>query len=93
MSGVACLHGPSPKHTVVQRRASHAIIALVHHTLINHVAHGMPSSPLGSTYGQTTSCVACCHPLGQHTRSDHVGRSMPTWTLGTTYGRMTLEMS
>ena len=53
----------------------------------------MPSSPLGSTHGQTTSCVACCHPLGQHTRSNHVGRGMPTWTLGSTYGLMTLDMA
>ena len=90
---MACPHGSWAIHTVVENRASHAIIAFGQYTLFDDVAHGMSSSPLGSTHGQTMSCVACCHPLGQHTLSDHVGRGMPTWPLGSTYGRMTLGMA
>ena len=90
---MACPHGSWAIHTVVENRASHAIIAFGQYTLFDDVAHGMSSSPLGSTHGQTMSCVACCRPLGQHTLSDHVGRGMPTWPLGSTYGRMTLGMA
>ena len=42
-----------------QRRAWHAIIAIGQHIRSNDVGRGMPSSPLGSTYGRTTSGKAC----------------------------------
>ena len=70
-----------------------AIIALEIYTRLDDFKRGMPSSPLDSIHGHTTTCLACCHPLGQHTRSDHVGRGIPTWPLGSTYGRMTLDMA
>ena len=70
-----------------------AIIALEIYTRLDDFKRGMPSSPLDSIHGHTTSCVACCHPLGQHTRSDNISRGMPTWPLGSTYGRMTLGMA
>ena len=49
------------QHTVERRRAWHAIIALGQHTRSNDVGRGMPSLPLGSTHGRTTSGVACHH--------------------------------
>ena len=72
-SGVACYHGLWTAHTVEQRRAWaykverrrawHAIIALGRQPQSNDVGHGMPSSPLGSTHGRTTSGMACHHCL------------------------------
>ena len=50
-------------HIVRRRRAWHAIIALGRQTRSNHVGRGMPSSPLGSTHGRTTSSVASHHHL------------------------------
>ena len=60
-SGVACHHRLWEAHTVERRRAWHAIIALGWKTRSNDVRRGMPSSPLGSTNGQTMSGVACHH--------------------------------
>ena len=57
-SSVACHHRLWAAHTVQRRRAWHAIIASGQHTRSNDVWHGMPSSPLDSTHGQKTSCVA-----------------------------------
>ena len=62
-SGVACHHRPWAAQTVGRRRAWHAIIAFGKHTGSNDVGCGMPSSPLGSTHGRTTSGVACHHRL------------------------------
>ena len=50
-------------HTVGRCQAWHAIIALGRKTQSNNVGRGMPSSPLGSTHGRTTSGVACHHRL------------------------------
>ena len=58
-SGVACHHRLWAAQTVGQRRALHAIIAFNHHIQSNDIGRGMPSLPLGSTQGQTTSGVAC----------------------------------
>ena len=57
--GVACHNRPWTAHTVGLRRAWHDITAFGQHTQSNDVGHGMPSSPLGSTHGRTTSGVAC----------------------------------
>ena len=70
-SGVACHHRLWAAHTVERRRAWHAIIAFGQHTRSSDVGRGMPSSPLGSTHGRTTSGVAC----------------MPSSPLGSTHGR------
>ena len=44
-----------------QRRAWHNITAFGQHTRSNNVGRGMPSSPFGSTNGQTTSGMAWYH--------------------------------
>ena len=62
-SGVECHHRPWTANTVEQRLAWQAIIALGRQTRSNDVGRGMPSSPLGSTHGLTTSGVACNHCL------------------------------
>ena len=62
-SGVACHHRLWAAQTVGQRRALHAIIAFGHHIQSNDVGRGMPSLPLGSTHGRTTSGVACHYLL------------------------------
>ena len=49
------------RHTVERRRAWYAIIAFGQHRKSNDVGRGMPSSPLGSTYGRMASGVACHH--------------------------------
>ena len=62
-SGVECHHRLWTAHPVRRRRACHAIIAFGQHTRLNDVRHGMPSSPLDSTHGRTTSDVACHHRI------------------------------
>ena len=62
-SGVACHHRLWAAQKVGPRQALHAIIAFVQHRKSNDVGRGMPSSPLGSTHGRTTSGVACHHRL------------------------------
>ena len=62
-SGMACHHIPWTTNTVEQRWAWHAITAFGQHIRSNDVGRGMPSSPLGSTHGRTTSGVACYHRL------------------------------
>ena len=62
-SGVACHHHFWATHTVELRRAWHAIIAYGQHKLSNDIGRDMPSPPLESTHGQTTSGVACHHHL------------------------------
>ena len=61
--GVTYHHRLWTVHTVEKRRAWHAIITFGQHTRSNYVGRGMPSSPLGSTNGRTTSGVACHHLL------------------------------
>ena len=55
---VALHHRPWTAHMVGRCRAWYDITALSQHTRSNDVGRGMPSSPLGSTHGQTTSGVA-----------------------------------
>ena len=62
-SGVASHHHLWAAQTVKQRRAWHAIIAFGKHKRSNHVGRGMPTSPLGSTHGRTTSGVTCQYRL------------------------------
>ena len=50
-------------HIVGQRRAWHVIITLRSKMRLNDVGSRMPSSPLGSTHGRTTSGVASHHLL------------------------------
>uniref|UniRef100_A0A494G8M2 Uncharacterized protein n=1 Tax=Solanum lycopersicum TaxID=4081 RepID=A0A494G8M2_SOLLC len=54
-SGETCHHRLLTAHTVERRWAWHAIIAFGQHTWSNDVERGLPSSPLGITYGRTTS--------------------------------------
>ena len=56
--GVACRHRLRAAHTVGRRRRWHAIIAYGQHTRSNDIGRCMPSLPLGSTHGRTTSSVA-----------------------------------
>ena len=51
------------EQTVEQCQAWHAIIALGRQTRSNDVRRDMPSPPLDSTHGRTTSGVACHHRL------------------------------
>ena len=84
-SGVACHHRLWAAHTVERRRAWHAIFAFLQHTRSSDVGRGMPSSPLGSTRGRTTSGVACHHRLwAAHTVERH-----RAWHAIIAYGRQT----
>ena len=58
MLGVACHHRLWTTHMVGRNHTWHTIIAFGQHTQSNDVGRGMPSSPLGSTNGRTTSGVA-----------------------------------
>ena len=60
---MACHHLRWMENTVERRWAWHDITSFVQHTRLNDVGCGMPSSPLGSTNGRTTSGVACYHHL------------------------------
>ena len=62
-SGVACHHRLWAAHTGEPHPAWHAIIALGRQTRSNDVRRDMPSPPLDSTHGQTTSGVTCHHRL------------------------------
>ena len=57
-SSATCHHCLWTTHTVELRRAWHAIIAFGQHTRSNDVRRGMPSLPLDTTHGQTTSSVS-----------------------------------
>ena len=58
-SGVPCHHRLLEAHTIERRRAWHAIIAFGQHKRSNDIGHGIPSSPLDTMNGRTTSGVAC----------------------------------
>ena len=62
-SGVACQHRLWAAHTIKRRRAWHDITSFGQGTRSNNVGRDMPSPPLESTHGQTTSGVACHHLL------------------------------
>ena len=84
-SGVACHHRLWAAHTIQRRRAWHAIIAFWQHTRSNNVDRVMPSSPLGSTHGRTTSGVACHHsPWTTNTVEQH-----RAWHVITAFGQHT----
>ena len=87
MSGVARHHRLLTAHTVAKRRAWHAIIAFGLHTQSNNVGRGMPSSPLGSTNGRTTSSVASHHHFWTAHTINNVERGMRSLPLESTHGR------
>ena len=60
-SSVACHYRLRAAHTIKRSRAGHARIAHGRQTRSNNVGRGMPSLPLGSTHGRTTSGVECRH--------------------------------
>ena len=62
-SGVARHHLSWTTHTIGNVRRGMTSPLLRQHTRSNDVGRGMPSSPLGSTHGRTTSGVACHHRL------------------------------
>ena len=83
---MACHHRPWTANMVERRRVWHAITAFRQHTRSNDVGRGMPSSPLGSTHGRTTSGVECHHsPWTTHTIGN-VGRGMTSPHLDSTHG-------
>ena len=61
--GMACHHRLWAAHTVERRRMWHYIISLGRQTRSDDVRRDMPSPPLDSTHGRTTSGVACHHCL------------------------------
>ena len=70
-------------------RAWHAIIAFGQHTRSTDVGRGMPSSPLGSTKGRTTSGMACHHRLWAAYTVKGRRAWHASWTLDHTHGRTT----
>ena len=84
-SGVACQHRLWTAHTVKRRRAWHSIIAFGQHTRSNYIGSGMPTSPLGSTHGRTTSGVACQHRLW----ATHTIERRQAWHDITSFGQRT----
>ena len=86
-SGVACHYRLWAAHTIEQRRVGLAIIAQGRQTRSNDVRRDMPSPPLDSTHGRTTSSVACHLAFGKHTRSKDIGLCMTSMPLGITPGQ------
>ena len=84
---MACHHRLSAAYTVGRRRAWHAIIALGQQRRSDDVGRGIPSSPLDSTHGQTTSGVTCRHRLWTSHTVVNVGRGMTSPLLDSTHGR------
>ena len=84
-SGVACHHRLWTPHTVKRRRVWHSIIAFKQHTRSNYIRRGMPSSPLGSTNGRTTSSVACQY----HLWATHTVERRRAWHDITSFGQRT----
>ena len=84
-SGVECHHRLWTAHTIVRRRGWHAIIAFGQHTRSNKIGRVMPSSPLRSTSGRTTSSVACHH----HPWTSRTVRQRPAWHDITALGQHT----
>ena len=60
---MACHHRLWAAHTIEQHRVGHAIIAHGCQTGSNDIWRDMPSPPLDSTHGRTSSGVACHHRL------------------------------
>ena len=71
-SGVACHHRRWAAHMVDRCQAWHDITTLGLYARSDDIGCGMPSSPLGSIDGRTTSDVACHHsPWTTHTIKQH----------------------
>ena len=85
MLGVACHHRLWEAHTVERCRAWHHITAFGQQTRSNDVGGGMPSSPLGSTHGRTTSGVACHHRLWEAQKDERRW----AWHADITFGQHT----
>ena len=62
-TGVACQHRLWAAHTNERRRALHDITSFGQGTRSNNVGRDMPSPPLESTNGRSTSGVVCDHHL------------------------------
>ena len=92
-SGVACQHRLKAAHIVERNRAWHDITAFGQHTRSNDVRCDIPSPPLDSTHGQTTSGVRCHHRLWTSHTFSNVGRGMTSPLLDSTHGRMTSDMA
>ena len=88
-SSVACHHRLWAAHIIERHRAWHAIIAIGQQTPSNDVQCVMPSSPLESTNGRTTSGVACHHSPWTANTANDVRHGMPSSLLGCTNGRTT----
>ena len=82
---MSCHHSPLTENTVERRRALHAIIAFGQHTRSSDVGRGMPSSPLGSTHGRTTSGMACHNRL----KAAHTVERRRAWHDITAFGQLT----
>ena len=83
-SGMTCHHRLWTAHTIERRRPWHTIIDFGQHTRSYDVGRGKPSSPLGSTNGQTTSSMHSIIAFVQHRWSDGVGRGMQLSPWGST---------
>ena len=84
-SGIACHHHLWVAKTVEQRQVWHAIIAIGKHKRSNDVGRGMPTSPLGSTHGRTTSGVTCQYRLWD----THTVERRRAWHAIITFGQHT----
>ena len=83
--GVACHHRLLAAQTVERRQAWLAIIALGWQTRSDDVRRYMPSPPLDSTHGRTTSGVACHHILW----AAHTLKRRRVWHAIIAYGKHT----
>ena len=83
--GVTCHHRIWTAHMVERRWAWHAIITFGQHTRLSDVRLCMPSSPLGTTPGRTTSGVACHHCLWKA----HTIKRRRAWHAIITFGKHT----
>ena len=81
-SGEACHHLLWAAHTVERRRVWHA---LGRQTWSDDVRGDMPSPPLDSTHGRTSSSVAFHHCLW----AAHTVKRRPAWHHITTFGQHT----
>ena len=81
-------------HIVGLRLAWHAILSLRQHTRSNNVENGLPSLPLDSTHGRTTSGMASHHyPWAADTGSNYVGCGILSSPLHIIHCRMTSSMT
>ena len=75
-------------------REGHAIIVLGQHRRSDDVRHDIPSSPLVSTHGRTTSVLAWNHiPCTTSTGSYNVRRGMSSSPVDSIHGQTTLGIT